>query len=574
MALLKWLFSPILLVTWPLILFFDHRRRDKQYRRDINRLQSALAEASARRTELRVSSEKTLWALWRLHHLPDRAENILRRTDEIVTFEEEEQVNLLAKWIDVLYGEQSFSGLAEATFSRLGAIKYEAPVNEPAEDSDVMDEMRITVMPPVEHLVRVLTDLLPLYDSVPKSGFGRRVLTGPDAASRRSLEWLYHEQLRIGDQWAISLPNGFRWWADEQAQTIQIVREEAGSDGRKRYLLAVQTDLFQSLDLEEQALTLIGSVIMPFASMSGPVYSAKDKSLHLCSMVWVHNEIAAWMLPLISLSAVLQIGEARILGRSLATTLGANEAKTAHPSKGVRLEPDELAEAIATLISPEGKEASRWSLQEFQSAAGRYMSSPPAISTQVQAQGLTFSLPFGKAVSSCQMKADEPHPRYGNGLLLLQSFPLTNSSAVAGYKLALDLNAVELTGEPFGYGFGSYAIRDNNLHFSMFIPNSGFRPGMLPNLYASCVQRARALSEHLKCSGLAMAPARRSENKGDWPQFEEFEQSERGYNDYRNAWIGRRRRATMLSQIPMAAIDDHRAAVALAQEQGWNEYDS
>jgi hypothetical protein len=57
----------------------------------------------------------------------------------------------------------------------------------------------------------------------------------------------------------------------------------------------------------------------------------------------------------------------------------------------------------------------------------------------------------------------------------------------------------------------------------------------------------------------------------DWPRFADFEQSERGYNEYQNAWIGRRRRTALVSQIPMAAIEEHRQSIALAREQGWQD---
>ena len=93
--------------------------------------------------------------------------------------------------------------------------------------------------------------------------------------------------------------------------------------------------------------------------------------------------------------------------------------------------------------------------------------------------------------------ADQPHPRYGNGLFLLQSFPVKATSDTDGVKLALSMNKIELTERPAGYGFGSYAYKDSALHFTSFLPNALYRPGMLPNIYFSCAQRAREMSVRL-----------------------------------------------------------------------------
>ena len=37
------------------------------------------------------------------------------------------------------------------------------------------------------------------------------------------IDWLCTEQLRIDEQWSHLLPTGFTWWADQYAQTVEIV---------------------------------------------------------------------------------------------------------------------------------------------------------------------------------------------------------------------------------------------------------------------------------------------------------------------------------------------------------------
>ena len=70
-------------------------------------------------------------------------------------------------------------------------------------------------------------------------------------------------------------------------------------------------------------------------------------------------------------------------------------------------------------------------------------------------------------------------------------------SDVDGIRLALSLNATELTEKTFGYGFASYCFRDRTIHFTSFLPNAVYRPGLLPNIYFAGAARAREMSIRL-----------------------------------------------------------------------------
>ncbi len=91
-----------------------------------------------------------------------------------------------------------------------------------------------------------------------------------------------------------------------------------------------------------------------------------------------------------------------------------------------------------------------------------------------------------------------PHPRYGNGLLLLQSFRAGNLSEEKAIRFALSLNAAELTKCPTGYGFGSFCHNDRCIHFTSFLPNAVHRPGLLPSFYWAAASRAAAMSSLLE----------------------------------------------------------------------------
>ncbi|MFH1446457.1 MAG: hypothetical protein ABIG43_03485 [Chloroflexota bacterium] len=297
--------------------------------------------------------------------------------------------------------------------------------------------------------------------------------------------------------------NGFRWWADKYAQTIEVIGEEEGPDGMTGYHISVRTDFLRALELNDHSLKTINTLLMPFASMAGPVYDPATRALSLCSLFRVYEELGAWMNHFISDAALLQIGEVRIMSAEMAKLLYAEQAISGHPQRGERLEPDEMAEAISAFFAPMGKQPCRWPVAEFKSAVEQYMQQPPSLMATAGGMGFTVEFPYGdeSSISSIlRVKGDQPHPRYGNGLSCLQSFPIVGLSDYEGARLALTLNGIDLSQKPTGYGLGSYYYRDNTIHFVSFFPNTLYAPGLLPNIYFASTERAREMSVRLtKC---------------------------------------------------------------------------
>jgi len=112
-------------------------------------------------------------------------------------------------------------------------------------------------------------------------------------------------------------------------------------------------------------------------------------------------------------------------------------------------------------------------------------------------QGFTVEFPYGDFSSLCEARTEEAHPRYGNGLFILQSFPYQVRSETEGMRLAFQLNAQDLGAQPSGYGLGTYLWKDGMIQFVSFLPNIFFSPGLLPNLFFSCALRAHAMSKRL-----------------------------------------------------------------------------
>jgi hypothetical protein len=310
---------------------------------------------------------------------------------------------------------------------------------------------------------------------------------------KETIEWLYHEQLKVDPEWSVRTEGGFRWWADKNAQTIEIASEETDPNGEVGYLISVRTEFLRDLDLNDASLVKMDEHLMHTSAMSGPVYDAESRTLSLCSLVRVYQHICAWMRPLISVAATMQIFEARTMGAEMAKLLNAKEHITGHPERGFRPQPDEMAFVVERLIAPFAQKPCNWPEREFQDVVKRYMQKPPAYGAK--SDGLLFSVafPFGDQLSLSGVSGDW-HPWYGNGILLLQAFPVDEIPDAQGIRLALSLNRTELGQIPSGYGLGGYSYSDNKFFFKCFLPNVVYKPGFLPNLYFSSASRARQIA--------------------------------------------------------------------------------
>ena len=293
-------------------------------------------------------------------------------------------------------------------------------------------------------------------------------------AGTRAIEWLFAEQLKVDRHWAVRTPEGFRWWADKQEQRIEIVGEmEGGPDGAVGYLVRVQTDVLREVELDADNLSAINGAVMSFASMSGLVHDEEARTLSLSSLARVWDQNEAWLNPFISMAAVLQIGEARMLAPQLATQLGAEVAISGHPDHGLRARPDEMAGRHRVAHHPHrqgtrglGGRGVRERRQGVRVRAGhdlgdarrrrvhrrgRRSATCPRAARSSRAHATPSTAPACSSCSSCRC------PRRPS-----RKAPGSRSPSTS----------IELAREPLGYGFGSYAWRDRWMYFVSFFPNA------------------------------------------------------------------------------------------------------
>jgi hypothetical protein len=311
----------------------------------------------------------------------------------------------------------------------------------------------------------------------------------PVNIAEQIIDWLRREQLQVDEQWSYLLPTGFTWWADQYSQTVEFVLEEIGPSGESGYQLCVRTELLRDLDLDETALAAINALPMRCASMSGPVYDAPARRLDLWSLVRVTDDNGDWIRYLLAAAAVTQLAEAQMLAPILAESAGALPATSDHPESGLRTESHQMSSAAGVFVAS-GDEPCAWPQSEIDEVLEKCTLQAPVKSAVVETLGFTVEFPFGEQTSTCRMTGEQPHPLYGNGLLVVQRFPVAAPSEAEGVALALSLNGADLTREPAGYGLGSYSYADGAIHFSGFVPNALHKPGLLANLYFSAAARA------------------------------------------------------------------------------------
>jgi hypothetical protein len=203
------------------------------------------------------------------------------------------------------------------------------------------------------------------------------------------------------------------------------------------------------------------------------------------------------MTQVFALAAAMQLKEASLLAPLITEVVRGEPAYSGHPENGMRPEPDEMTSLVDQLVMPRGIEPSAYRGSEMAGLQDKFFGLPPVIMGNGDAKGFTVEYPFGKGSSLCQVKTDCPHPKYGNGLFLLQRFPMHGLDDASGRRMALEINGEQFTQKPSGYGFGSYVWQDGDLCFTGFLPNLLYKRGLLTNVFFSCAERAYHMSVKL-----------------------------------------------------------------------------
>ena len=324
-------------------------------------------------------------------------------------------------------------------------------------------------------------------------------------AGKQVVDWLYRDQLQVDAEWSVRRPEGFTWWPHRHAQRIDVVREVAGPNGDVGHIVRIETDFARGVDLAKAPELL--DIYMSTATLCGFVYDEQKRTLTLSSALRVHGGTWRWMAGLLSVTAMVQATEAHFFGHQIGQALGGSSATSNHPTSGQREEPDVLVSSFPKVVTAEGQKPSRWTEPEFDAALRDYMQRPPSLLATGGGRGATAEFRYGGFSSLLRMAGDAAHPRLGNGLMLLHSFPVAHlgKSPASLRQLALSLNKTELGDNPIGYGLGSYCQRDDCIHFTGFVPNVAYADGLLPNFYYQSAARGAQLEAQFQATGTPKA---------------------------------------------------------------------
>jgi hypothetical protein len=296
--------------------------------------------------------------------------------------------------------------------------------------------------------------------------------------------------LNVDDAWSVDRPGGFSWWPHHQRQDVFVDRQRTEADGRVLERLVVSTEI-ATLEKAEFANHGEISALTGLATLSGMV--CEGRSLRLHAHAWVDRSNQPLYSLVLGLVAGLQIHEAAFLAAAVLQAGLGQPATTPHPRNGLRVEPDEIASLVDTLIAPIGLKETPWPDEMFEDLVGKFLGGPPCLLATDAPTGMAAEFPFGTESSLLQATTDQVHPVVGKGLWLLNSFSMEDIPGDHSLN-PLSLNAweIEHANQPF---FGSWCPpKDDRLDYVTFVPNLMSQTAAAQNFILLGVGRARLMS--------------------------------------------------------------------------------
>ena len=296
--------------------------------------------------------------------------------------------------------------------------------------------------------------------------------------------------LNVDSAWSVERPGGFAWWPHQQRQDIFVDRRRTETDGTVLERLVVST-VIGTLSKADDANHELISSLAGISTLSGMVCEARKLRLH--AHAWVDKSNQPLYDMVLGLVAGLQIHEAALLAAALESAGLAKPSTTPHPVNGSRVEPDEIANVVETLIAPMGQQETPWPAEMFEDLQENYLGGPPCLLANAGPTGLTAEFPFGTESSLLEANIDQTHPVVGKGLWLLNSFGLDDIPGDPSLgPLALNAWEIEHANQPF---FGSWcASKNGRLDFVAFVPNVMSNPAAAANFIMLSAGRARLMS--------------------------------------------------------------------------------
>lgn len=275
-------------------------------------------------------------------------------------------------------------------------------------------------------------------------------------------------RMQIEAEWAVQERTAFTWWAHTLAQRVWIA-EPREFQGVSLQTLHVETDLLSDVPMNDSTWARLASV-NKFASLSAYVANRSQQtvSLHSSVSLTADNHLLARGIALHAMA--LQMADAYAEASELAAAFGARVAESAHPTRGLRDQPDEMV-GVLEIYQQRGDGDSPFSVDEI--AALVHLEPRPWTMAQNDMLRLSAELEFADNLPAhLELDASERHASLGSGLQMRLILPVEPDAA-----LAQKLNANERI-EPDAHQLGAWCVDDERLMFTGFIPAAAYAPNL------------------------------------------------------------------------------------------------
>jgi hypothetical protein len=317
-----------------------------------------------------------------------------------------------------------------------------------------------------------------------------------------------YEQLRVDSEWSVREGRGFTWWGWRVAQRVRAEKPR-GAAGAPVSRVHAETDFLRSVPEDDENIARIGALLQS-ATLSA-VRMDDAGSVSMTCAASFEKETPAYMQWLFFVAIAFQVAEVETLLDGADSGVQGLPAVSRHPSSGPRTSRAGMLDIVRTAIVPEGKRPSRWEDGGELALLGDSLLGLGARPLGIDALGLMAEIPFGPRTRSSAGAGDsihlrvstrEEHPRLGCGLYLRLRLPLA-LGFVEQTRLALRLNGLEHATDSCPHLFGSWCPSQGpGPTFVVFAPNAVHAGGLLRDLVAGMMERARWIGELYEDGGL------------------------------------------------------------------------
>jgi hypothetical protein len=310
------------------------------------------------------------------------------------------------------------------------------------------------------------------------------------------------QRMMIDREWSVRSDRSFTWWGHHLAQRVWA--EPCRQDhGYGMVCVRAETDLLCQVPDNKRTTDAL-NLLNAHASLSSLVWYKDKAKIKLACSAYFHRENANWLRDVFYAAATIQAADAETKLSTAADLLASEPDVSQHPGSGPRETMDDLLNVIEGSVARVGQEPSRFTEDDFASAAdslsGQFLAS-------ADKTGLTAEFPFFGAMPSAgtalglgtstqletallQADCEARHPQLGSGVLLLLKLPLEND-AERSVAIAQKLNLAEATEWVRCHQLGGWCcdISLNVPAFCCFVPSILRRPALLEALIMSISAR-------------------------------------------------------------------------------------